>query len=75
MWDLQQAVAALLGKNYNHDGYGERDNKNACEPPLHGYNNWNRPPTYDKDDSEDDEYEKDVHGGYRGPIREHARDN
>ncbi|KAL0014858.1 hypothetical protein SO802_001927 [Lithocarpus litseifolius] len=75
MCDLQQVVVALLARNPNHDGRGGRDNKNVREPPLRGYNNRNRPPAYDEDDSEDDEYEEHVHGGYRGPVRELARDN
>ena len=75
MRDLQQAVVALLAKNPNHDAHGERDSRNAREPLLRGYNNRNRPLAYDKDDNEDDEYEEDVHRGYRGPVREHACDN
>lgn len=63
MCDLQQEVTALLTRNPNHDGHGERDNRNTCEPLLCGCNNRNRPLTYDKDDNEDDEYEEDIHGG------------
>ena len=70
-----QAVVTLLVRNHNHDGHGECDNWNTSEPPLHGYNNQNRPPAYDKDDSEDDEYEENVHGGYRGLVRERDHDN
>lgn len=66
MRDLEQAIATLLARNPNHDGHGQCNNKNTHEPPLHGYNNQNRPSTYDKDDG----YEEDVHGGYYGPVRE-----
>ena len=45
------------------------------EPPLCGYNNWNRPPAYDEDDSDNDECEEDIHGQYCGPVRENACDN
>lgn len=75
MCNLQQAVAALLARNPNHDGHAECDNRIMCEPLLRGYNNQNRPPTYDKDDNEDDESEEDVHEGYRGLVRKHACDN
>ena len=75
MRDLPQAIIALLARNPNHDGHGERDNRNARDPPLPSYNNQNRPLAYDEDDNEDDEYEEHIHGGYRGPVRECARDN
>ena len=75
MRDLSQVVIALLARNPNHDGHGERDNRNAREPPLPSYNNQNRPLAYDEDDNEDDEYEEGVHRGYHGLVREHACDN
>lgn len=74
MCDLQQGVAALLARNPNHDGHGERNNRNMHEPLIYGYNNRNRPLAYDEDYNEDDEYEEHVHEGYCGLVREHARD-
>lgn len=32
-------------------------------------------PAYDEDDSEDDKYEENIHGGYRSLVRERAHDN
>ena len=75
MRNLQQAVVTFLAKNPYHDGHSERDNRNTREPPLHGYNNRNRPPVNDENGSDNDEYEEDVHGQYRGSIRENASDN